>query len=493
MDHLFALSGISRSGLAVNSTIARYGIVAAAAFGLFLGAAARAASPATQPSSTTQPSPAAPSNADLRQQIDVLNSKVEKLEANQQAAPSASGPQIHALFDEDVATSGYDPSLGFVLRSDDGDFSFHPGAVFEFRYEANFRDDIPKGGGGEAGGVGTDDESGFNMAKARFTADGNLTKPFTYYVQVEADQGTALTLLDAYGTYHIGDSPFSIRGGQFKDPVWHERNLSEATLLAVDRALVENLIGSGGSLSARVEGAALLYDQDRIRAQLVIHHGFDSANSKFYDAGGEGAGVIGSAGVTPMDFGTTGRAEYLVLGDRSADFNPFSEYDHGFTALHDKQQILVLGGGTDFSQAGANDLILSSVDLQYDHPIGFSAYGAFYNAYRDLKFNQGVTPGYFDDTGFEAQAGYLVTPKIEPFVRYDCSYLAAGSVAHGISRQVPELTGGVNYYLYNQNLKITIDGTWLPNGSPEDVDSEGILEDNDKSETVLRLQFQLAI
>ena len=87
----------------------------------------------------------------------------------------------------------------------------------------------------------------------------------------------------------------------------------------------------------------------------------------------------------------------------------------------------------------------------------------------------------------------LVTPKIEPFVRYDYAYLQGGSVSSTTTRAVEEFTLGANYYLYNQNAKFTVDGSYLPDGSPVDQDPLGILQDSGHNEFVLRVQFQLAI
>ena len=47
--------------------------------------------------------------------------------------------------------SGYNPSVGFVLTSPDGKFTFHPGMVIDFRNMTDYRTQIPKGGGGERG------------------------------------------------------------------------------------------------------------------------------------------------------------------------------------------------------------------------------------------------------------------------------------------------------------------------------------------------------
>jgi len=106
------------------------------------------------------------------------------------------------------------------------------------------------------------------------------------------------------------------------------------------------------------------------------------------------------------------------------------------------------------------------------------------------------------------QAGYLVTPKFEPFVRYDYTLLANGSVLTAVTAASPvsekagpginhsdvqEFTAGANYYLEGQHLKFTVDASYLPNGSPVDQDALGILTDNGHSEFVVRVQFQISI
>jgi hypothetical protein len=449
---------------------------------------------------TTQPDSVSQDNAELRSEVDQLKAKVDRLETNQ--SPVVSGqsststpPSIpdtnQAAFHAFHLTSGYDPAVGFVIRSDDGQFSLHPGIVVDFRNMTSYREEVLPNSGSEVPKPGDSTQNGFDVSRFRMTFDGRVTQNFTYFVQLQDDQGQTFGLLDAYGTYHFGDSPFALKAGQFKDPVWHERNLSEADLLTVDRSLVESLLGGGQT--ARVQGLGVMFDQDRLRAQLVFHDGFNSGNTKFFDSGGLGAGVGAGAGVTPTNFGTTVRTEYMLIGNRTPEFNPYTEYDKQFTALGDKQDILVAGGGADFSQASSNDVIFHSADLQYDTTCGFSAYAAYLASYRDLHAAQGVKKGYYYDPGFVVQVAYLVTPKIEPFARYDYSYLPLGSTTGLITGEVQEITLGANYYVYHQNLKVTLDASWLPNGAPADADALGILKDSGHNEAVLRLQFQLAL
>jgi Phosphate-selective porin O and P len=447
---------------------------------------------------TSRPSPRQ-SGADLRQELDELNAKVDRLENRQQGAAepgiggwtiSTSGDSPQFFSNAGLAT-GYDPLIGFVIRSDNGEFSLHPGIVFDFRNMTSYRERLAPGNGSEVPRPRYSTENGFDVTRLRLTLDGNFTKNVTYALQFQDDQGANFGLLDAYAVYHFNDSPFAIKAGQFKDPVWHERSLPEPTLLAVDRSLVEALLGGGQA--SRVQGVSFMYDQGPLRAQAVIHDGFDSINTKFFDSGGIAGGVGGGAGVTPMDYGFSARAEGLLIGNRTPQFNPFTQYDRGFTALGAGQDILVLGAGGDFSQAGANSILLHSVDLQYDNTNGCSAYVAYLGSYRDLTHNQGVAPGHYYDPGFVVQAAYLVTPKIEPFARYDYTYLARGSAPSLATGEVQEITIGANYYIHKQNLKLTLDASYLPNGAPADSDALGILKDSGNNEVVVRAQFQLAL
>ena len=182
----------------------------------------------------------------------------------------------------------------------------------------------------------------------------------------------------------------------------------------------------------------------------------------------------------------------MAIGNRRPDFNPFSEYDQ-FTAMGDKQDILVLGGGADYSESGSDNIVFHTLDAQYNMTNGLGLYGAYLGAYRDIHSAKGRTLGHFYDSGLLLQAGYMVNAQLEPFVRYDYTHLD-GAALPGINKDnIHEITIGANYYFSGQHAKITVDGTWLPNGSPSDVDMLGVLKNDGHNEFIIRAQFQLEI
>src|ERR1700722_2702291 len=433
--------------------------------------------------------------SDLKAQINALQSKVNDLEAKQEQTASQNlaatreviedADHESQLFPPGALLSTYDPNVGFVIRSPDGLFSFHPGILFDFRELTTYRQETPPPvGTTDTAKTGEDTESGFDVSRMRLTFDGSYGKGLTYFVQFQDDQGTTFNLYDAYATLRLGDSPFAVRFGQFKDPLYHERMMSEVNLMAVDRTELESFFGGGQT--SRVQGVDLIYSQDRLRTNLAIHDGYNSINTKFFDTGSTSASPAAAAGISgttgaPPDFGTTGRVEYALIGQPTKTFNPFTEYDGGFTALGDTQDILVAGAGADYTQAGASYALFHTVDVQYDSTCGLSLYGAYLGSYRHLDTAGGSAPityvaGSYYDPGFVAQAGYLLTPKIEPFVRYDYTYLQGGSTTGLNDQAVQEVTAGVNYYLYKQHAKFTLDGVWLPAGAPVDNDAFGILQ-----------------
>ena len=443
---------------------------------------------------------------ELKAQIDALKSKVDQLEAKEAQSKADTVKAVHDVLEDAERRSkmlslggvngGYDNDRGFFLQSDNGDFSLHPGILFQFRGTGAYRFNATEANSGPSTPVfGTDGETGFEVRRLKLAMDGNMFgHNLTYYFQVSSQpEGGGITLEDAQVQYRLSDtSPFAIKAGQFRDPIYHEASMGDGRLLAADRTLVNSFIGGGQT--QRIQGAGLVYDAGRFRGQGILHDGYASQNTNFQDhPGGGPIGSVGSgAGVGPLNWGISVRAEYMVIGDRTVEFNPFSEYDD-FTSHKNQQDILVVGGGVDYSEGGANHVIFHTVDVQWENTSGWGVYAAYLGAYRELPTEPGSFAGSYYDSGALAQVSYRLSEHVEPFLRYDYTHLDGGALTGVNENNLHEITIGLNYYLYNNRMKFTLDGTYLPNGAPVDVPALGILKNDGDAEFVVRAQLQLLI
>jgi hypothetical protein len=360
----------------------------------------------------------------------------------------------------------------------------------------NYRTSVTPTDEGEVGQKGTMVQDGFDIRRAELGVDGHLWTPnFKYYVMLITGNGTGVPVLDdAYMTYQIGDGPFIVKAGQFVDPVWHEDNVGDEYQLVADRSLVNAIIGGSelgltrlGFDAERVEGVGVRFEQGNIHAEADLHNGYNSANTKFIDTANM------PFAPKPENFGMSGRFEYKVFGDDAG----WDEYKQ-FSALNDKEDILILGTGCEWTENGDENNFFYTFDGQYDTTWGLGAYAAVYGYNDNIPKAVVITPGtaaiagHFLNSGFLAQGGYLIpNTQWEPYIRWDLTHLD-GKLSQQ-QHTTNEFTLGANYYLFGQHAKVSGDVTFMPSGPPVDADSLGILADERRKEFVGRIQFQLAI
>ena len=438
---------------------------------------------------------AEPGVDELRQQIDALRQRVRQLEgtAGPTSAPAAQGTSAQAtpgqVTSAQVAqdarrrseafnlatgggfTAGYDK--GFFIKSDDGNFLLKPAVQFQFRYDFNDRQDAAHGG--------SDDlvQDGFEVRRARFRFDGNvLTPKLTYsFVWDTSRANGTVSLLDAWAQYAFTPN-LALKAGQFKESWAHERDVSGYQQLAVDRSIVDAILG--GNITDRVQGVSLILGggKDRpYRVEVAYHDGANSRNTNFQD----------STGATGTRYGGGARGEWKFFGD-------WASYKD-FTAKASKENLLVLGAGADYTERLGTDVLLTTVDAQYELADRLGVYGAAHANFTDP--HDSTSNISRTDYGALVQAGYLVNKKVEVFGRYDVVRLDADAVAAGAEDTFHEITAGVNYYLgpdgsYLHRAKLTFDVGYLPNGAPSDQTQSGVLGGDD-DQFVLRAQFQLLI
>jgi hypothetical protein len=460
--------GVAMTSRKARSSVPMGRMVAAVAGAFSLGAAAWAAD--------TAPS-AGVSDSKIRE----LEAKVAALEAKQNQSQSDMTATIDSVLRDAeqrsklLATSGnaeagYDN--GFFIRQ--GDFELRPTVWMQFRNVLNYREDT-------SGPKSDEFDQGFEIRRARLDLQGHaFANNIQYQFQWEANrEGGGVSLLDAWAKWNLNND-WAVRVGQFKDPLTHEKLVSASRQLAADRTMLDNILG--GSLYDRVQGVTVIYGgadpakSNPLNVEFGLTDGGPSKNTNFTKHG--------------FDFGLVARAEYKVMGD-------WRDY-RDFTAKGTTKDLLVVGGAMDWSQAGDANLVLGTVDAQWENTAGLGVYGAILIGYRDDAFTGSDNS---TDFGILVQAGYMLNKSWEIFGRVDLTKFDEDIAFAGGDTEDTfyEITLGANYYLgpdgsYGHRAKFTFDLTFLPNGAPSALDGIGVLDANDGgTEIVFRSQFQLMI
>ncbi len=423
---------------------------------------------------------AEPTTVELMEQIKQLQSKVSEMEGRQN---NLSDAQVGATIDSVLRdaerrsqllqmegfTAGHD-GKNFVLRSSDGNYSLSPQFQFQFRNTTNWTEDGSDGG--------DDDESvnGFEIRRMKVAFVGNAISPDLMYNfrWASSSSGGGMTLENAYIQYKFADQ-WSFKAGQWKDNVFHEESTSSGKQLAVERSFLNEVLGGG--FTDYVQGVSLIYasKDSPVRAEVAYHDGANTDNTDFQDGGG-----VAVAGVAGPDFGVSARVEWAAN-------NNFEGYDD-FTAMGNKEDLLVIGGGVNWTQAGDNDAFFHTVDVQWENTGGLGIYAAFIGQYLSTDD---------DDTynwGAVAQAGYMFNDRWEGFGRFSYLHLDEDALTTpGDNEDFYEITAGVNYYFMKHNAKVTVDVGYLPEGSPVGITGAGIFASDDNDQFYVRGQFQLLL
>lgn len=420
--------------------------------------------------------PAAAANPqDLQKQLEALQQQVKELQAQQAQraiAPAFTAKDVDTTVDSVVRDADRRSQLlaetggfygGFVddkfqIRSADGDFSMSPSVWFQFRQVTNYRQDVNANGDDNT-------DNGFELRRVKLGFDGNAWgKDFYYNFVWATDRKTGnLVLEEAYGRYQFANS-LAVKAGSYKELFNQESSISSRRKLAVDVSMINQFLFNGDTYT---QGVELDYDgadhKGPLQASIGFSDGYSSVNTNFQDPA-----------TNPFDFGVYGRVQFKLFGD----WKSYAD----FTALGNKKDLLVVGAGGDWSQNGDQNVYRHDVDAQWE--VGpFGVFGGFYGRYTD---SQDAASTW--DWGLIGQVAWLFSDQWELFGRYD--YLKLDSDTAAGEDSFHELTVGVNYYIHKHNLKFTLDGTWLPNGAPTNLDAVGILANDGNNEFMLRAQLQ---
>ena len=479
----------------------------AAAFSIGLGAAGTAARAADTPAAAGADRPM--TNQEMSDRIKALEAELRQVKAGQVAAEQADearnaaatadallrdADRHSALLDMEGFTAGYTSDRGFVLRSADGNFLFHPWVQFAFRNVTNYREDAKQGG------TADDTQNGFEIRRAKIGFDGNLWGPdFKYTFIWNTDRKSqALGLEEAWFIYKMGNfgifpEPISVEAGQFKNYFAHESMSSSKKIFAVERTLLNDVFTGGDNF---IQGAAPLYNEGNnggpLQAAMVINDG----SNDFSAAPSSTPRNFQDFPTNKWDFGAAGRVQYKFFGK-------WKDYED-FTAATASGDPLLVAAARSITARPAiltrssKPWTCSTRPGRWRSTVRSSAGRCGTAAWAARAPARPTRPprvrGTFTTTASSARPGTALNKQWELFGQYSYIQFDGGEFAAGTETTVHEITVGVNYYMHGHNAKLTIDGTWLPNGTPVANDGGGILaEPNGKNELLLRAQFQLLL
>lgn len=399
---------------------------------------------------------------------------------------------------------------GFTIT--DGANTLNIGALLQFRYGFNIRDD--------GNLTDSDDEftHGFSLNRAQLRFSGSVINPnITYYVS--GDFGAAETnsfndggggggtfnVEDAWAQYNFeGEgSGFWTRWGIFQHPVSYEETVHPEYQIAVDRSVVNEWFNGG-----RSEGIMIGYDAEEFRFKAAFTDG------AAFPGNGEDAGSTYNS-ATESDFGAAVRFDYKFSGDwaQFQDFTSWQNSNNAFrvgAGFNWQQHGETNPGTTAFFGSGADEATYISwtVDAQYESN-GWGLFAAYHG--HDLDVDGAAAFGGANveslNHGVVVQGNVFLAQDVELFGRYEGLFLDSDLIDSlntiaGVSvseENFNYLTFGVNYYLVPEShaAKVTADvvigldddDTLTAVGFHPDANTTGVLGNTD-SEIAFRLQIQ---
>lgn len=403
---------------------------------------------------------AEPNQVDLQTRIDHLQAQVDQLRQEQTiSAVQTDAAQRSQYLQTDVVDfpTGYKKGK-FILSDEGGKFTLVPALQWQLRGVVNYRQNEDEEDDGSW-------DSGFELRRVKFAFSGNVfSKDLTYKFTWATNRQGGAVLLEGAEIAYKATPDLALIAGQFKSPVHHEELTSSSKQLAVDRSLVNELLGGG--VSDYVQGVGLHYKpkESPVEGWFAFHDGQNSDNTNFRNGN--------------TDWGVAARGEFLLAGEK----DPYGD----FSAMANKDATLVLGAGADLSSLGDANRLLYTADIQWENTGGTAVYGALYGAWTNPHGDDDDANDDRNDVGALAQVAQMLSAKFEVFGRYSWVDFDEDD-----ETGLHEITSGVNYYFQKHALKATADITYLPNGSPSESGIGYISSDDDQ--VVFRTQLQLLI
>jgi len=393
----------------------------------------------------------------LQQKVDTLEKELAELKVQMQ---DRNADLLDALVAREAlsqsadtgVTAGYDNH--FFIKTTDDNFRLDFGARMQFRHTYGMLDSA-----GQDNGVSS---SRFEIERNRFYVTGKAMKNISFMLQLDIDDDGdhSADLYNAWVAYAFSPE-FGLRFGCNDLQYGKQRPTSSGKFMGIDRMMVAQVYDMGRSTGVEAFGSLPVGDVKMAYSAGLFNGLKDEENTGLEDS--DNNPVFVSRVMIPLmgtvkDFSNESDLAYhktpaMMIGASYAFAN---NKDQDGLAGSDTLGILVLKqDGTYGTASGEGEVNMFGADLSYKCN-GFSAtLEGFYQRATFDNLVAGVDGVAFDNLGWIAQAGQFIDPeKFELFARI-------GGVSVDCDEDMYEYSGGWNYYINGQDLKLSMDITYI--------------------------------
>jgi len=410
-------------------------------------------------------------SSDTQSQLQKLQERVAELELQ------AISAQSRQSLDTSL-TAGYDNQ--FFIKTTDDQFYLGIDGLLQFRHTYSQSDDgervLTREGQPAAGGDGVDPSaSAAELERARLIFSGHVMKDVKYKIQLEMDDDNenSVNVLDYMVAYSVMPE-FGVKFGQYKGAFGRQFNVDPGKLMMVDRSLADAVFNIGRSTGVELFGACPLGDT-QMHYRLGAYNGLRDAGSRpFADNDNNPAAaarfVVPLMGATPKDFDDEsdlqGHANPVAqAGVSFAYANAGSE--NNFPDGTDDNFMVLARGDNGLSNGFIADGEVSMVGADIavkSNGLSVILDGYYQRANLDSPataagqfgpVRTGIDELQMNNLGWNLQSGIFVIPE-----KFELVSRVGGICIDG-ANNCYEYAGGWNYYLYGQDLKLSMDLTYI--------------------------------
>jgi hypothetical protein len=430
-------------------------------------------------------------DAGLQAELQALKNRVAELETQQQmTAEERNADLLEQLVKEMDArpraaadttlTAGYDKR--FFIKSADDQFLLEFDTRFQFRHTYGLTDDCERKLDNEGRPVsdGVDSSAnGFELERAKLILKGHVLKDVNYRIQIEMDDEAGEgdnAWLQEYEVSYSFMPELGVRVGRYKSAFGKQENTSSGRLMMVDRSLANEVFNISRGTGIEIFGACPIGDT-KLHHRIGIFNGFrDEQNNPLM--GNDNNPAVAARVVVPLMGATP--ADFVNESDLSYHENPVAQVGVNFAYANIKtEDHYAVGSDTSYTvlvknNDGLSDTVTPGGEItMFGADVAYKCNGlslilegfyqhadldgdaTFDDSFGSARDALGIAGMAYDNYGWTAQAGYFMVPNTFELVS------RIGGVCVEDTNNSYEYAAGWNWYLSGQDLKISMDVTYI--------------------------------